>query len=225
VTAGTTPCDLTEAQPERLTCAFIETNLLDVLGLSVAAGRDFLPVDGKQGAARAALITHGLWLRRFAGNPEVAGRLLVIDGRSVQVVGVLPPAFELPTLAAADVLFAQQLSRTPGPGGIQFLRGFARLKTGITPQQAHTALQPLYREMLKNVPPAFRAEVTLRVRPLRDRQLGDASRAAWFLLGTWRTSCLLAPLLAIVNSRSDRRWERDERGSRVLHSPKACCSR
>lgn len=113
MTAGTTPCDLTEAQPERLTCAFVETNLLNVLGLSVAAGRDFLPFDGKQGTARVALITHGLWLRRFAGNPEVVGRLLVIDGRSVQVVGVLPPAFELPTLAAADVLFAQQLSPTP----------------------------------------------------------------------------------------------------------------
>ena len=192
VTAGTSPCDLTEAQPERLTCAFVEANLLRVLGLSVAAGRDFAPADGKPGAARVALITHGLWLRRFGGNPAIAGRLLVIDGGSVQVVGVLPPVFELPTLGPADVLFPQQLTATPGPAGMQFLRGFARLKNGVTPQQAHAALQPLYREMLKNVPPAFRAEVTLRVRPLRDRQLGDASRAAWFLLGAVGALLLIA---------------------------------
>jgi putative ABC transport system permease protein len=192
VTAGTSSCDLTESRPERLTCASVEANLLSVLGLSVAAGRDFRASDDKPGAARVALITHGLWLRRFAGDPALTGRTLILDGRSVEVVGVLPITFELPTLAAADVLLPQQLSAVPGPGGIQFLRGFARLKPGVTPQQAYAGLQPLFHEMLKNVPPAFRAEVTMRVRPLRDRQLGDARRAAWFLLGAVGALLLIA---------------------------------
>ena len=111
------------------------------------------------------------------------GRLVVLDGKPTEVIGVLPKGFELPALADADVLFPQQLTETPGAaGGIRFLRGFARLKAGVTVDQAHAALQPLFLEMLKNVPPAFRSEVSLRVRSLRDRQLGDARRAAWFLL-------------------------------------------
>lgn len=194
VTAGTAACDLTELRPERLTCASVEANLLRVLGLAVVAGRDFRPDDDKPGAARVALITHGFWLRRFGGDPAVAGRIMAIDGRPVEIVGVLPHGFELPTLAAADVLLPQQLQAPPRgvPGPMQFLRGFARLKPDVSPEQAHAALQPLFREMLKNVPPAFRAEVTLRVRSLRDRQLGDARRAAWFLLGAVGTLLLIA---------------------------------
>jgi putative ABC transport system permease protein len=127
--------------------------------------------------------------------------MLVLDGRPVEVVGVLRATFELPTLASADILLPQQLPARSGAAGMRFLRGFARLKPGVTPQQAQIALQPIFREMLKNVPPAFRAEVTLRVRSLRDRHLGDDRRAAWFLLGAVGALLLIAcPTLRICCS-------------------------
>ena len=123
----------------------------------------------------------------------MAGRMLNIDGRGAEVVGVLTRDFELPTLVRADVLFPQQLSGTPGsPGGMLFLRGFARLKRGLGISEANAALQPVFQQMLKNVPSAYRAEVTLRVRSLRDRQLGDARRAAWLLLGAAGALLLIA---------------------------------
>ena len=194
VTAGTTACDLTETRPERLTCAAVESNLLRVLGLRVVAGRDFRPEDDRPGGPRVALITHGLWLRRFGGDRQVQGGRLVLDGEQVEVAGVLPRDFELPTLSAVDVLLPQQLARpVPGrPAPMVVLRAFARLRPGVTAAQAHVALQPLFAEMLKNVPPAFRSEVTLRVRSLRDRQTGDARQTAWLLLAAVGTLLLIA---------------------------------
>jgi predicted permease len=186
VSAGTTSCDLTETSPERLTCAAVESNLLRVLKLQVVAGRDLRPEDGRPGAMRVALITHGLWQRRFSGDPQIQGRRLVLDGESVDVAGVLPRDFELPTLSAADVLLPQQLgpSLDGQPSPMTVLRAFARLRSGVTTAQAHAGLQPIFAAMLENVPPAFRSEVTLRVRSLRDRQMGDARQTAWLLLAS-----------------------------------------
>lgn len=184
ITAGNTACDLTEVRPERLTCAVVESNLLKTLKVSVAAGRDLSPTEGRPGGGRAALISHGLWLRRFGSDSRIQGRRLVLDGEPVEIAGVLPRDFELPTLGSADVLLPQQLitPQAGRPAPMTVLRAFARLKPGVTSAQAHAALQPLFAEMLKNVPPAFRAEVALRVRPLRDRQTGDARKTAWLLL-------------------------------------------
>src|SRR5262249_49242058 len=72
------------------------------------------------------------------------------------------------------------------------LGAIARLKPGITPKQAHAAIQPLFQEMLAHVPAAFRKEVTLRVRPWRDREMGDATRQAWLLLGAVAVLLLIA---------------------------------
>ncbi len=184
VTAGTQECDLTEDAPERLRCAGVEWNLLRALRMRVAAGRDFAPEEDVAGAPRVALISHGLWRRKFGGDAGIEGKRLTIDGKPVLVAGVLPEGFELPTLAEADVVWPQQLPVLPlgRPGAMTFLRGFARLKEGVTAAQASAALQPLFQEMLKNVPPSFRKEVTLRVRGLRDRQMGEARKAAWLLL-------------------------------------------
>jgi predicted permease len=194
VTAGTTACDLTETSPMRLTCVLVEANLLRVLGLKVAAGRDFRTEDDRSGAPRVVLISHALWISRFGGDPNVEGRRIVLDGQPVEIAGVLPAGFELPTLADADVLLPQQLApHVPGrPGPTAFLRAFARLKPGVSPGEAQAGLQPLFIAMLENVPAAFRKEVTLRVRTLHDRQVGDTRQAAWFLLAAVAALLLIA---------------------------------
>jgi putative ABC transport system permease protein len=194
VTAGTSECDLTEERPERLTCARAEWNLLSMLRLPVAAGRDLRQEDGQPGAAKVALISYGLWLRRYGGDAGVQGKRLMLDGEPVEIAGVLPRDFELPTLASADLVLPQQLAQPVQgrPAPMTFLRGFARLKPGITVEAAQASLQNLFVEMLKNVPPMFRKEVMLRVRPLRDRQVGDARRGAWMLLAAVGALLLIA---------------------------------
>ena len=69
------------------------------------------------------------------------------------------------------------------PAG-RLLRAFARLKPNVTIEQARSAMQPIFQKTLEGVPPAFRNEVTLRVRSLRDRQVQDVRLASWELFGS-----------------------------------------
>ncbi|MGH9371548.1 MAG: ABC transporter permease, partial [Vicinamibacterales bacterium] len=78
-TTGTRTCDVAEEQPERVRCGTVEYNFLRVLGVSVAVGRDFAPEDDVRGAPRVALISHGLWVRRYGADPSVVGRMLTLD--------------------------------------------------------------------------------------------------------------------------------------------------
>jgi len=123
------------------------------------------------------MISYGLWQSRLAGDRHAIGRTLVLDGAAVTVVGVLPKDFETPTLARADVLVPQALNEAAEHSGRAF-RVFARLKLGIGVAQATAQLGPHFARALQTVPPQFRKEVHLRVRPVRDRQVGEARLAS-----------------------------------------------
>ncbi len=185
ITAGAPVCDLTEDRPERLNCQAVETNLLQVLSVRVAAGRDFVAGDSAPGPPRVALIRQELAVRRFGSAANAVGRTMTLDERRIEIVGVLPPAFELPNLDGAEVLLPQWLApyNPQVSGRTRVLRAYGRLKAGVTPRQAQAALQPVLAGMLENVPAQFRGEVSLTVRSLRERQMGSARRGAWLLAG------------------------------------------
>lgn len=191
---GVVDCDLTEANPARLACAQVEANFLPALGIQPLLGRNFTADEDRPGAPRAAMLSYGLWRSRFGGDPQAAGKTLPLDGQSVTIAGVLPPEFEMPSLEHADILVPQVLDeaaqRRPNTGRV--LRSIARLRPGITPAQAASALQPLFEESLQFVPPQFRNEVKLRVRSLRDRQIQDSRLASWILFGAVLAVLLIA---------------------------------
>jgi putative ABC transport system permease protein len=174
-------CDLTEERPERLNCAQVEANFLDVLGVPVLLGRNFTAEEDRKGVQRVAIVSHALWLRRLAGDPQPEGRMLQIDGKPVRIVGVLPAGFESP-LGEPDLFLAQQ-SRPfdPGQNSSRAFTTIGRLKPGVTPQQATAAIAPLIEAGAK-VSPHLSGPVKARVRNLRDLQMGDASRTAWLVL-------------------------------------------
>ncbi|HWS17549.1 MAG TPA: ABC transporter permease [Candidatus Elarobacter sp.] len=124
----------------------------------------------------------------------MAGRTLSLNGESHTIVGVLPREFELPTLASAEILLPQKLDeaaqRQSSPGRV--LAAFARLRPGITVQQSALQLQPLFNDFLNSVPAQFRKEVKLKVRSIRDRQVGEAKAASWLLLGAVLAVLLIA---------------------------------
>jgi hypothetical protein len=97
----------------------------------------------------------------------------------------------MPTLTHVDILLPEALDEARERQG-RALRVFARLKPGISLEQAQSALQPYFVRMMETVPPRFRKEVTLRVRPLRDRQVGDARAASLALLGAVLAVLLIA---------------------------------
>src|SRR5215467_3178150 len=126
------PCDLTEERPERLNCARVESNFLDVLGVPVSLGRNFTAEDDRKGAPPVAIISPALWQRRFGSVPWAGGKRLQIDGKPVRIVGVLPPNFESP-LGEPDLFLPQQLRPVdPNQTGSRFFTTIGRLKPGVT---------------------------------------------------------------------------------------------
>src|SRR5882672_6261763 len=192
---GGADCDLTEQNPVRLKCALVESTFLPTFGIRPLLGRNFTPEEDRPNAQRVALISYGLWRLRFAGDPNLPGRAISLDGRPTVVVGILPAQFEMPNLGHDDILLPSALdgSRDRGPEARQIiLRAFARLRPGITIKQAAAAMEPLFQQSLNYVPPQFRNAVSFRVRSLRDRQIQDARVASWVLLGAVLAVLLVA---------------------------------
>jgi predicted permease len=179
------PCDLTERNPARLTCGRAEAAFLPMLGVRPVVGRNFLPEEDRTNGPKVALISFGLWRTRFNLDPGVVNRVIEIDGKPVRVVGVLPRDFEMPDLTAADLLMPLALDeaaqRKAEPGAVLF--AFARLKPGVTADQAKMQLRPVFDYSLNLAPAPFRKEVHLMVRSLRDRQTAQVRLIAWVLLG------------------------------------------
>ena len=193
---GPWECDLTEGSAAQLSCEAVEGNLLPALGVSPVLGRNFLPEESRAGGPNVALISYGLWLNRFALDKGILNKTINIDGQPVQVVGVLPKEFEMPRLESADVLYPFQVdevaNRSANGGFGSPRRIFARLKPGVTVEQARQEMEPLFQESLKQVPADIRKQMHLMVRSLRDKQMQDVRVTAWVLFGAVLAVLLIA---------------------------------
>jgi putative ABC transport system permease protein len=201
--SGFPACQIAEGPPEALRCNSVEYNFLRVLGVRVSLGRDFVSEDDVRGAPEVALISHALWVRRFGADPRVIDRTMSLErdtlGRSgsllqIRVIGVLPPNFEMPldTGNTGDILLPVQLR--PIDPNSPFRTNFtvlARLGPDVTPEGAKLMLESAWPN-IRQLPagPGHREE--WRVRPLRDRRVGDAPRAAWLLRGAVAVFLLIA---------------------------------
>ena len=194
VWSGVGDCDLTDANPVRLRCGVIDSHLLPTLGIQPILGRNFAPAEDQPRVPKVALISYGLWRSRFAGDAGIVGKPVSLDGQPVTVIGVLPPQFELPALAPADLLVPQALDvpETVSRRNATILYAVGRLKPGATLEQARAALGPLFDRSMKDVPPNFRKDVSLRLRPLRDLQIHDSRMASWILLAAVLAVLLIA---------------------------------
>ncbi|MCA1658890.1 MAG: ABC transporter permease, partial [Verrucomicrobiaceae bacterium] len=88
-----------DAEPERIAAARVTWNFLKIVGLPPRLGRDFTEADDVPGASKVALITDGLWKRRFGSSPSVLGQQVTVDGVPREIIGVLPEQLRLPRLA------------------------------------------------------------------------------------------------------------------------------
>jgi putative ABC transport system permease protein len=184
---ATRECDLTEGAPAQLNCDPVEGNFLSTLGVTPVLGRNFLPEEARVGGPKVALISYGLWLTHYNRDPGILNKTIEIDGGAVRVVGVLPRDFEMPRLQAVDVLLplaVDEIADRRANGGYGSpRRAFARLKPGVSLEQAQAELAPLFENELKLVPPDIRRDFHLKVLSLRDRQMQDVRMTAWVLLG------------------------------------------
>ncbi|HEV3056789.1 MAG TPA: ABC transporter permease [Vicinamibacterales bacterium] len=131
-----------------------------VLGIQPAAGRLLMQADAPSiGEAHVVVLSHAYWQSRFALNPSVVGEALVVNGRTLTIVGVAPRGFDGTTIGATPKVFVpvtlgsemQAADKQPDSRRSYWLSLFARLKPGATIAQAHASLDPLYRAIINDV--------------------------------------------------------------------------
>jgi predicted permease len=148
---GTGNLKLTEdGQTERLTGVPVTCNLLPLLAIQPIAGRHFNEDECQQNGPGAVLISHGLWQRRFGGDPRVVGRNIRLNESSSTVVGVLPAYFDFGSVfdpgRRIDVLSASAISEETNRRGNN-LGVIGRLKPGKTLAEARSEFQVLGRHL------------------------------------------------------------------------------
>jgi putative ABC transport system permease protein len=188
--------DLTgSGEPERLYVGLVSPPFFDLLRVRPALGRTFTRDEGIVGKPRGVLLTHKLWASRFGSDPSIVGRSLTLSGNAIDVVGVLPASFEFPDesldLWAPLALegTTQPLSRTSHEYVV-----YARLKPGVTLQQARTDMERVGALLQQQYPEANRNH-SAWVIPLEERLKGPVRNSLLLLFG----AVVFVLLIACVN--------------------------
>jgi predicted permease len=135
---GEVSLNLTGAgEPERLDGRLVSANVFGLLGVKPALGRTFAPEEDQPGRERVVVLSDGLWRRRFNSDPTIVGRNITLNAEPYTVVGVMPPDFFFPEREGELwTPWAMQPEEASGRGD-HYVRVMARLKPGITMQQAN----------------------------------------------------------------------------------------
>lgn len=158
----------TGGRPERVPETSISLNLLPTLGVQPILGRGFTP-DEERG--HVVLLSYEYWQRRFNGSRDAIGKTLTIDGENDVIVGVLPPRFVC--VEPADLYRPMEADRiASGPRRNHNWTVIARLRDGVTLQQARSELQVFSRQLASQYPDSNR-NAELRATPLQEAMVSD----------------------------------------------------
>src|SRR5215813_4755874 len=134
-------------EPERVAALRVTANFFSVLGVAPAHGRNFLPEEDQSGRNHVAILSDGLWRRRFGADPNLIGRQIQLSGDSYTVVGVMPPGFQL---TQGTELWAPLTLRTNSSG--HNLSVIGRLKRGVSLAQAQASMDTIARQLEQQYP-------------------------------------------------------------------------
>jgi putative ABC transport system permease protein len=166
-------------RPERLLAARATSSLFAVLDVGAELGRTFTPEEDHAGADRVAVLSHGLWRRLFAADPDVVGRTLLLNGVPHTIVGVMPAGFHLDLAETYDLWLplALDLDQLP-PRAFRALTVVGRLAEGVPKEGAQAQLDNLARRLGEEHPDVYPAGsgFTLRFVPLSEVVVGDVNR-------------------------------------------------
>lgn len=181
------------AEPERAHASQVTANLLSTLGISPALGRGFTAGEDMPNGDRVALVSDGLWRRRFGADPHILDRTLRVDGNLYRIVGVMPPSFHFPDADTELWLPLQLDPAAPDAEGFN-IGAVARLTPGATLESAERELNvQLERlpEAYPNIYPGMptrgvleQAKARAAIRTLRDNVVGAFAGVLWVVAGT-----------------------------------------
>src|SRR5215475_14297229 len=150
-------------QPERVMGVLVSGNYFDALGVTPALGRAFLPEEDRTpGAHPVAVVSYGLWRRRFGADPKLVGRVITLNTQSFTVIGVAPAEFHgVRRGVSPDVYVPIQMIMQAWPArrpddldnrGFWWLSLMGRLKPGVRREQARTAMSALSSRIMQDHP-------------------------------------------------------------------------
>jgi predicted permease len=205
-----------------------QPNLLDILGVQPALGRNFLPEESVEGREKVAIISHRLWQSLFNGDTAVTQKAILIAGTPYQVVGVLPQDFYFPK---SNELSPSPLSRQlPDneiitPLAIDPMKSFGwnsdygnyvalgRLKPGVSIDQATENLNSVDDYIIQQIPPdqingSAKRAISAYIQPMKEVLVGRTSTRLWLLMAAV-LSVLLIACINLANAQVARFVRRD----------------
>jgi predicted permease len=187
------------AEPERIRAARITAGLLPTLGVQPQVGRWFLPEEDRANARPVAIISDGLWRRRFQRRASIIGHTMPIDGVATEIVGVMPPDFVCPPAVVlrgtpaseqAELWVPHATNLEAGQRGAHYLAVIGRLAPGATFDSANREMNDVQEQIEREFTDysAWRAHVV----PLIDQVTSSSRRAVGLLVAAVGFVLLLA---------------------------------
>ena len=177
--------------PERLEGRRVSANLFPLLGVEPQIGRVFTAAEDQPGAQRVAVLSYGLWQRRFGGDPTIVGKALTLNGESYVVVGVMPARFQFPSKddeVWVPVAFPPEEATNRNR---HYLEVVAKLKPGVTLAQAQSEMSTIATRLQQQYPES-NADLGAVVQSLHEHLVGDIRPALLILLGAVGLVLLIA---------------------------------
>ncbi len=174
------------AEPEDLRSLRVTADFFKVLRVQPAIGRALTAGEEVDGRHRVAVLSDGLWRRRFGADPTIVGRTIPLEGGNYEVAGVMAPDFVYPVGAVRPtdlwipyVVPSDERIRNPQTMSV-YLQSIARLKPGVSVQQAQAQMDQIG-AALEAAHPVWNKDSRIGVRPLRDHMVG-ANTKSWMLM-------------------------------------------
>ena len=188
----TNPANLTgSGEPERLSASVITGNYFQAFGVAPALGRGFTLENEKSGQDQVTVLTYALWQRRFGGDPAIIGKTIVLDGKAVQVIGVMSPDVTLPQQADLWLPMNFDAAAEMKQRFAHFLRPIGRLKKGVSMEQAQ-ADTDLIAAQLERQYPESNTGWNLRLVSLQQQLVGSSRTTLFILFGAVGLVLLIA---------------------------------
>jgi predicted permease len=171
-------------------------NLFPLLGVDAPVGRFFLPSDDRPQANATVILSWGLWKRRYGGDPGLIGKTILLDARPFTVIGILPAWFNYPD-SKVQVWTAIYHERSPAVMALHVahnLDAIARLRPGVTIDQATAELDTIQRQIRRQFPDGPVNDAA-NIRPILDGEVFQLKTGLYAMFAA--TGCLL--LIACLN--------------------------
>jgi len=175
----------------------VSYDFFDTLGVKMELGRTFRREEDQPGRRSEIILSHGLWLRRFGADPHVVGRVLQLSESHLRVVDVLPAGFE-PLIKATSELSPEMyipLGLGQAASCCTDVRVLARLKAGVTVEQARAEMNTVTRHIAQQRAMVNWREAVVTIASLQDQLFGRAGTALWATMG----AALFVLLIACAN--------------------------